>query len=755
MLKKLSISLLIASFSFCGLHAQQQTISILPRPVSMTVNEGTFILKDGMKISVSDKSLLPAAQYLQQILQPDVKATTSVGNAGHITLKLEPSLRQEGAYELVISTKGVQVKAADYAGIVSAIASIRQLLPTDAKKSSLPAVNIKDDPRFEWRGIMMDASRHFWDKEEVKRVLDLMALYKLNKFHWHLTDDQGWRVEIKQYPLLTEKGAWRKYNSHDRECMRRAQTEDNTDFLIPEDKLKVVDGDTLYGGYYTQQDIKDVVAYATQRGIEVVPEIDMPGHFLAAINQYPDIACTGAIGWGHTFSSPICPGKKSAMEFCKNVYKEIFSLFPSKYVHLGGDEVEKTNWKKCADCQKRMKEEQLDSEEALQAWFVRDMEKFFKENGKKLIGWDEVVADGLSTDATIMWWRSWYPKAIPTATEEGKHAIATPNEYCYFDYQQDKGTIKKMLEYDPCAGKLTLEQQKLVMGVQGNVWAEWIPSMKRWEFMVVPRLLALSEIAWSEPDAKLNEKAFYEAAVPQFKRLDKMKVNYRIPDLEGFYNVNAFVDKAALQVSCPLPGVEIRYTTDGTIPTRSAKLYQGPLTVTESTDFTLRTFRPNGTSSDFVKTSFVKSPYAESDTTVKPEANGLLATWYGYKGSRCAEIDSAAVMDNYVVETVSIPEGVKGNIGLILKGYIQIPADGIYTFALLSDDGSTFKIGGELVIDNDGAHAPREVVAQKALRKGPHPVEIRYFDSNGGTLSMYIIGEDGVKKLMTKEWWKH
>lgn len=754
MLKKLSISLLIVSASLCGANAQQQNISIMPRPVSMTVQEGIFTLKDGMKIGVSDKALLPAAQYLQLILKEGAKTTTGVGN-GVITLKLDPSLRQEGAYELQVSPKGVQVKATDYAGVVAAIASIRQLLPLEGKVLSLPAVTIKDDPRFAWRGIMMDASRHFWTKQEVEGVLDMMALYKLNKFHWHLTDDQGWRVEIKKYPLLTEKGAWRKFNSHDRECMRRAKTEDNTDFLIPEDKLKVVNGDTLYGGYYTQQDIKDIVAYAAQRGIEVIPEVDMPGHFLAAINPYPDIACTGAVGWGHTFSSPICPGKDSSMEFCKNVYKEIFQLFPSKYVHLGGDEVEKTNWKKCEDCQKRMKDESLDSEEALQAWFVKDMEKFFTANSKKLIGWDEVVADGLSKDATIMWWRSWYPKAVPTATAEGKHAIATPNEYFYFDYQQDRNTIKKLLGYDPALMKLTPEQQKLIMGVQGNVWAEWIPTMKRWQFMVVPRLLALSEVAWSEPDAKLNEKAFYEAAISQFKRLDKMEVNYRIPDLEGFYSVNAFVDKTELRISCPLPEVEIRYTTNGTIPTRNSNLYLGPVAITESTDFILRTFRPDGTSSDFVKTSFVKAPYAEADAEAEPEAAGLLATWYGYKGNHCAEIDSAARMDDYVVESVSIPDGVKGNIGLVLKGYLQIPADGIYTFALLSDDGSTFKIGDELVIDNDGAHSSREITAQKALRKGLHPVEIRYFDSNGGTLSMYVVGEDGQKKVMTKEWWKH
>ena len=310
----------------------------------------------------------------------------------------------------------------------------------ETQNYSIHVVQIEDAPRFEWRGFMLDASRHFWNKKEVKHVLDLMSLYKLNKFHWHLSDDQGWRIEIEKYPLLTEKGAWRKFNTQDRTCMARAKEEDNTDFLIPEDKIRIVEGDTLYGGYYTHDDIKEIVAYATQRGIDVIPEIDMPGHFLAAISQYPELACDGLIGWGEIFSSPICPGKDATLEFCRNVFKEVFELFPYEYVHMGGDEVEKANWKKCPLCQKRIRTEKLGSVEELQAWFVRDMEKFFPANGKRLIGWDEVVADGLSSDAAITWWRSWAKDALPTATAQKQKVIACPNEYFYFDYAQDQNS---------------------------------------------------------------------------------------------------------------------------------------------------------------------------------------------------------------------------------------------------------------------------------------------------------------------------
>lgn len=767
MFKKLCFSLLTVSaciLSSCSESSVGEEIAVLPTPVVLTTQSGAFVVKDGLKIGVSDESLLPAARYLQTILQN--AATTTVGveepyDYADIYLKLDAVNGKEGSYMLNVTPVDIRVKAADYSGIISAISTIHQLLPATIGQTSgdtsvsIPAVTVEDAPRFPWRGLMLDASRHFWNKAEVKHVLDLMTLYKLNKFHWHLTDDQGWRIEIKQYPLLTEKGAWRKFNSQDRDCMRRAVEEDNADFLIPGDKLRIVEGDTLYGGYYTQEDVKEIVDYAAQRGIDVIPEVDMPGHFLAAIGEYPEIACTGLIGWGSIFSSPICPGKDTTLEFCRNVYKEIFQLFPYEYVHMGGDEVEKTNWKKCADCQRRIKREGLHSEEELQAWFVRRMEQFFTENGKKFIGWDEVVSDGLSENATIMWWRSWAPDAIPTATAEGKQGIITENNYFYFDYLQDKTTLPKILAYEPVSTALAPRQQKLVLGVQANLWCEWIPTMKRMEYMIMPRLLALSEIAWGQPETKPGIADFYKQLVPHFKRMDAMGINYRIPDLEGFYNTNAFIDETKLNITSPLPYAEIRYTTDGTFPSKASQLYKGPLKVTETTEFTFRTFRPDGSAADMVKTKYVKAPYAESDAAAVLSGDGLKVVWHDFKGDKCADIDAAPVKGEYTVETVSIPDGVKGNIGLVLKGYLQVPADGIYTLSLLSDDGSTLKIDGMQLIDNDGPHSPREIIAQIALKKGLHPMEVRYFDSNGGMLQMSLMDENGERQPLGKDWLKH
>lgn len=344
-----------ASFSFSALSVESK-ITVILTPIKMEVMGGNYRVNNHLVIGVSTSSLLPAGKYLKTVLSGVTTAVIRVNMINSdIRLELSKEIAIAGAYKLFIDRKGIVIKGADYSGIISGISTLRQLFPVEMERTlndnkgisfSVPFVKIWDAPHFGWRGLMLDSSRHFWTVDEVKQVLDLMAFYKLNRFHWHLTDDQGWRIEIKKYPLLTQKGAWRKLNSQDREYLRRARVDQNPDMLLPGNRLKVVNADTIYGGFYTQQDIRDVVAYATQRGIEVVPEIDMPGHFMAAIAEYPDVACSGLVGWGTLFSSPICPGKDSSIEFCENIYREVFKLFPSRYIHMGGDEVDKANWKK-------------------------------------------------------------------------------------------------------------------------------------------------------------------------------------------------------------------------------------------------------------------------------------------------------------------------------------------------------------------------------------------------------------------------
>ena len=463
MYKRLFFACTIAGALFANISctSTQETsvadINIIPLPKSVTQESGSFLLTDGMTIGISDPSLKPAAEYLASLLARSTGYHLSVmeGQDGDIQLSLADSFSpKEGSYSLHVGKKNITISSGNYGGFIAGIQTLRQLFPAEIESAvelpgntwALPAVTITDEPRFSWRGVMLDVSRHFYSPDEVKELLDLMALYKLNKFHWHLTDDQGWRIEIKKYPLLTEKGAWRPFNSQDRECMRRAKAEDNKDFEIPAEKLRIVQGDTLYGGFYTQEEIKDIVKYAGIRGIDVIPEIDMPGHMLAAVSNYSGVSCFAQTGWGKSFSSPVCPGKDSALEFCKNVYAEIIPLFPYKYIHLGADEVEKTNWKKCPDCQKRMKDEGLKTEEELQSWFVHYMEHFFNEHGKNLIGWDEILEGGLSETATIMWWRNWHPQSLPEATAQGNQAIYCPNANFYLDVQQDRKSVRNLYE---------------------------------------------------------------------------------------------------------------------------------------------------------------------------------------------------------------------------------------------------------------------------------------------------------------------
>lgn len=733
-----------------GDYGAQQTLSIVPKPLSLEQGAGSFTLKNGQKVAVTAARLRPAAEYLQQLIgAAGYSLKTTDGKKGQIQLSLDASLAKAGAYKLKVSKKEIQITGKDYQGVISGIATLRQLL----QGNSIPEVTVEDSPALPWRGVMLDCSRHFWSKAEVERVLDLMAIYKLNKFHWHLTDDQGWRIEIKKYPLLTEKGAWRHFNNQDRDCQKFERQYDNSDFHLPEAKMQIQGTDTLYGGFYTQEDIREVVAYAAQRGIDIIPEIDMPGHFLAAISNYPDVACSGMIGWGATFSSPICPGKESSLEFCKNIYREVMQLFPYEYIHLGADEVEKTNWKKCVDCQRRMKEERLKTPEQLQAWFVHNMEKFFNENGRRMIGWDEILEGGLSPTATITWWRSWAPNSVPHATAQGNQAIICPNSTFYLDSWEDKNSLLSIYNYNPLLKELSAEQQKQIIGAQCNLWTETVPTIKRVEFLLFPRLVAFSEMAWL-PAEKKDQQDFLKRIPGQIRLLETEKVNYRIPDLGGCYETNVFTDNKKVELTCLKPDVEIHYTTDGTIPTKNSTRYNGPLTIDQTTNFIFRTFRADGTPSEFVKAKFIKMDYSPA-TSATVQENGLKATWHEYAGNKCGEIEQASVNGEYLVPNVSIPKEVKGNIGLVLTGYLDVPEDGIYTFSLLSDDGSTLEVDGKLILDNDGPHAPKEITSQMALAKGLHPVKILYFDHNGGTLKMSTFNKKGEKVEWPVEWLKH
>ncbi|MBN2829820.1 MAG: beta-N-acetylhexosaminidase [Candidatus Cloacimonetes bacterium] len=455
---------------------------IIPNPITIISGNGycsfdRFILEFDDEFEKYHK---PFNDLLEKIIENQTQPSKSV----KVKCIYEPTLATE-EYILTVEKHLISVQCFDGAGFFYAIQTLRQCISKNAEGLlTFPIMVVKDKPRFKWRGLHLDVCRHFFRIDEIKRVLDLMGMYKLNRFHWHLTEDQGWRIEIKKYPLLTEKSAWRTEKDGSR-----------------------------YGGFYTQDEIKEVVAYAAERFISVVPEIELPGHAQAALSAYPQYSCTGGPfevwnDWGVS-DEVYCAGKDSTFEFLNDIINEVCTLFPSEYFHIGGDECPKTRWHECPDCRKRMKQEGLSNEEELQSWFIRRIEKTLLQQGKILIGWDEILEGGLAESAVVMSWRG--TEGGIKAVKRGNKAIMTPWASMYFDkrpYEEDKKvnlpilTWEDVYNYDPLPQELNEAEQKLIIGAQANVWTEHIHTEEELEYMLIPRLFPLSEILWASPERK-------------------------------------------------------------------------------------------------------------------------------------------------------------------------------------------------------------------------------------------------------------
>lgn len=505
---------------------------IIPEPNYIQPEPGVFGLSDTTIIVASDQMF--EAQYLKNYLQqqyginvridahyPPFKnfialLSTVVNNAADM---------DQEAYQLKITKKGVTISAVGEAGQFYGVQSLIRLLP--AGKSSrllVPCVQVADAPRYQWRGMHLDCSRHFFTKEEVKKYIDYMAMYKFNTFHWHLTDDQGWRIEIKRYPLLTAVGGERKQTL----VGKPAKDPKNDKY----------DGKP-YGGFYTQDDVREIVAYATQRHITIVPEIEMPGHSLAALAGYPQYSCTGGpfetyTTWGVS-DDVYCAGNDSTFAFIENILTEVFDLFPGKYIHIGGDECPKDRWKACPKCRKRMKEEHLKNAEELQSYFISRIETFVNSKGRQIVGWDEILEGGLAPNATVMSWRG--TEGGIAAAKQNHYVVMTPGNPCYFDHYQSRDKASEPLaiggfnpldsvyNYDPTPASLSASEQKYILGAQGNVWTEYITDFSKVEYMALPRMCALSEVLWTKPENK-NYRDFITRLGLHLKMLDRMNVNY-------------------------------------------------------------------------------------------------------------------------------------------------------------------------------------------------------------------------------------
>nr|WP_294941306.1 family 20 glycosylhydrolase [uncultured Mucilaginibacter sp.] len=734
---------------------------IVPYPSNLVPASGSFVITPATTITAAATFKNEAAilnQLLANSFGKKLKHGTTAGGKS-ISLKYDGSIKADEGYKLTITPAQVAIWAKTARGMFMGVQTLRQLLPATAERAglkavkslSLPAVAINDAPAYAYRGMHLDVSRHFFSIAYLHKFIDIMSLYKFNKFHLHLTDDQGWRVEIKKYPKLTENGAWRTFNNQDSACIKRAA--DNPDFEIDKTHIIQKNGKTLYGGFYTQAQLKELVAYAAARKIDIIPEIDMPGHMMAAINEYPYLSCDGGSKFGELFSTPICPCLPSTFKFAQDVYSEIMDIFPSKYIHIGGDEVDRSLWAKSEECKALMKKEGLKNTAELQSYFINNMEKFFNAKGRKLIGWDEVLEGGISNTAVIMYWRTWVPKAPVEAAKNGNKVIMTPGAPLYFDVPPDKNSILNVYNFEIIPKGLTTDEAKNIIGAQANIWTEYIPTENRADYMFMPRMTALAEVLWTY---KRNYPSYRQRLMAQYGRLDILKVHYRLPDLDGFLSSNVFTDRDTLDIKKPLPGLTIHYTTDGTLPNLTSAVLNEPLIIKTSQRIRVAAFKPDGGMGDVYDLQYQKQTLAEP-APVQQVQNGLICSEYRQFYKNTGLIPTTKPDTTFTVQGITVPKKAEApSFAIKYRGYFDIPADGIYSFYLTCDDGGTLKIAARDVVDNDGLHAAIEKNGQVALKKGLQAVALDFIEGGGGfALKLKYSLNGSEPKEIPSEWLKN
>ncbi len=579
--------------------------NVIPQVQNLSVKDGDVYVFDSSRKLVYDnqdsrRSLELFAQDLEELvgIRPSVAAGTSEDAKGNVYFTLGLQDGREEAYSINVSSDGILVQAVAPEGIYRATRTLLKSVGTEKTSSvEFPSAEVSDWPRFGYRGLMLDVSRHFSDVEMVKRTIDMLALHQLNIFHWHLTDDQGWRIEIKSHPELTEVGAWRDDTVVGRYL-------GGTDY--PTDGKR-------HGGFYTQEQIREIVAYAKERYIEIIPEIDLPGHTSAVLAAYPQLGCEDkeykvANRWG-VIRDVLCAGNPASLDLFKDIMDEVCELFPGKYIHLGGDECVKERWKACPKCQKKIKElglkdgSRYSKEDYLQSWFMGEVASFVQSKGKRVIGWDEILEGVPMNDSVIMSWRG--TEGGITAARMGHDVVMTPTSDMYFDQSQTLASqleeipvggfinVMKVYSYEPLPASLTPEQQKHILGCQANVWCEYMPEERIRQYQMLPRLAALSEVQWTMPERK-NYKDFLKRLPKMLSIYDHYGYNYakHIFDVACSYSVN--VEKGSLEVSLSTLGNDpIYYTLDGTSPqTKKAMLYDDtPIVISSPSELKVSVLR--------------------------------------------------------------------------------------------------------------------------------------------------------------------
>jgi hexosaminidase len=598
-MKKHHLLLLIPLFFLLGCESQDMApnaYNIIPLPAQLDAQEGKFFLNKDVSIlcDIKDEAVQKAAEDLASSLSSTtslpIKSAATGGDKHTISFQINSEVSHAEGYSLSIEKDQIQLAASEGAGLFYGIQSLKQLLQETDGKWFFPACKITDAPRFPYRGMHLDVARHFFDVAAVKRYIDQLAYHKMNRFHWHLTEDQGWRIEIKKYPKLTEVAAFR----------------DGTLIGHYSDKPHQFDG-KRYGGFYTQEEIKEVVAYAAERFITVVPEIEMPGHAQAAIAAYPEFGCTDEQlevlqKWGVS-ENVYCP-KEETFAFLEDVLTEVIDLFPGEYIHIGGDECPKTQWKQNVYCQELMKKEGLKDEHELQSYFIKRIEKFVNSKGRQIIGWDEILEGGLAPNAAVMSWRG--VQGGIEAAKSGHDVVMTPTSHCYLDYYQSDHPdeplaiggylpLEKVYSYEPVPPELNEEESKHIKGAQVNLWTEYIPTVEQLDYMTFPRLCALSEVVWSRKDQR-DLLAFTKRLSTHIDRLQAMGIN----SANHMYDMKSAIQPKEGKVEVDLfthaPNSTIRYSLDGSEPVQSSPLFENPLQIDSSVHVRAKAFKADGSS---------------------------------------------------------------------------------------------------------------------------------------------------------------
>lgn len=702
---------LMLGLSGCSSVKTQRDVAIVPTPLSMEKGTGSFTFGPNTVITVPTEEQKPVAGLFASLFTRSAGFTpkVQVGTEGDVCLELDKNL-PEDAYEMQVSSGQIRVKASDSKGLFYGLQNLRLLLPPAIESSTaqdtvewtVPEMTVKDAPRFGYRGFMLDVSRYFLPKEELLRMIDCMALLKLNRLHLHLTDDNGWRLEIKKYPKLTEVGAWKVDRQH---------------LPFPERRNPKRGEPATVGGYYTQADMKEIIAYAADRQIEIIPEIDIPAHSNAALASYPEYACPvvkdfiGVIpGLGGKNAEIIfCGGNEKTYEFLQDVLDEVIALFPSRYIHLGGDEATKTNWKKCPLCQARIREEHLADEEALQGYFMGRMSDYVRSKGKEVMGWDELTNSKLPEDAIIFGWQG-FGNAALKAAEQGHRFVMTPARVAYLIRYQGpqwfepltyfgNNTLKGLFDYEPVQEGWKPEYEKLLMGVQASMWTEFCNKPEDVFYLVFPRLAALAEIAWVPKNQK-DWNVFLKGLDNYTAHLEQKDVVYA----RSMFNIQHRIipdDNGALTLTleCERPDVDIHYTLDGTEPTATSPRYTQALTLKENVTVKAATFAGNEQQG---KTLIL--PVEWNKATAKPlvnAASGMEVLVNGLHGSLKQTDFEWYTGAMSVTVDLQQPEDIRSCTAGCITNYGMAVHKPKSMTVELSDDNLHFKEAGKLTFTDD------------------------------------------------------